>query len=89
MSDPFTDPQQNKVCYLSYCLDLYGCCEIRCFSRIFFEEALLTIIFKQEEEVDPHFEPVIRLTDQIEVKTHEEDEDVTFKMYAHLALYLV
>lgn len=49
MSDPFTDPQQNK-----------------------------------EEEADPHFEPVIRLTDQVEVKTHEEDEDVTFKMRAKL-----
>jgi Ran-binding protein 1 len=38
----------------------------------------------QEEEHDPHYEPVIRLTekDQVEVKTHEEDEEVLFKMCA-------
>lgn len=38
---------------------------------------------KQAEEVaaspDVHFEPVIKL-DQVEVKTHEEDEQVLFKM---------
>jgi len=41
---------------------------------------------KTEEEHDPHYEPVIRLTDkdQVEVKTHEEDEDVRFKMRAKL-----
>ncbi|KAH0839718.1 ran/spi1 binding protein [Lanmaoa asiatica] len=39
---------------------------------------------KQEEEVDVHFEPVIRLTEQVETKTHEEDEDVLFKMRAKL-----
>ncbi|CAG8742399.1 13754_t:CDS:2 [Acaulospora colombiana] len=40
----------------------------------------------QEEEHDPHYEPVIRLTDkdQVEVKTHEEDEEVRFKMRAKL-----
>jgi Ran-binding protein 1 len=32
------------------------------------------------EEIDPHFEPVIKLTEQVEVKTYEEDEDVLFKM---------
>jgi len=35
-------------------------------------------------EVDPHFEPVIKLTEQVETKTHEEDEDVLFKMRAKL-----
>ena len=35
----------------------------------------------QEEENDPHFEPVIKLTEQVETKTGEEDEDVRFKMY--------
>ncbi|KAF8592361.1 ran/spi1 binding protein [Ramaria rubella] len=49
MSDPFSDPQQNK-----------------------------------EEEADPHFEPVIKLTDQVQTKTHEEDEEVLFKMRAKL-----
>ncbi|KAF8528991.1 ran/spi1 binding protein [Hysterangium stoloniferum] len=49
MSDPFSDPQQNK-----------------------------------EEEADTHFEPVIKLTDQVQTKTHEEDEDVIFKMRAKL-----
>jgi Ran-binding protein 1 len=33
-----------------------------------------------EEEVDPQFEPVIKLETQVETKTHEEDEEVTFKM---------
>ncbi|KAJ7368026.1 RanBP1 domain-containing protein [Mycena albidolilacea] len=39
---------------------------------------------KQEEEADPHFEPVIKLTEQVDTKTHEEDEDVLFKMRAKL-----
>jgi len=38
----------------------------------------------REEEVDAHFEPVIKLTEQVETKTHEEDEDVLFKMRAKL-----
>ncbi|KAF9475941.1 hypothetical protein BDN70DRAFT_923660 [Pholiota conissans] len=38
----------------------------------------------REEEVDVHFEPVIRLTEQVDTKTHEEDEDVLFKMRAKL-----
>ncbi|THH20145.1 hypothetical protein EW146_g1157 [Bondarzewia mesenterica] len=37
-----------------------------------------------EEEVEPHFEPVIKLTEQVEVKTNEEDETVIFKMRAKL-----
>lgn len=38
----------------------------------------------QEETHDPHFEPVIKLTEQVEAKTHEEDEAVLFKMRAKL-----
>lgn len=38
--------------------------------------------FVQEEEHDPHYEPVIHLTDKVETKTLEEDEDQLFKMYA-------
>ncbi|SPO25922.1 probable YRB1 - ran-specific GTPase-activating protein [Ustilago trichophora] len=38
----------------------------------------------EEPENDPHFEPVIKLENQVEVKTHEEDEEVTFKMRAKL-----
>ncbi|KAH7916122.1 RanBP1 domain-containing protein [Hygrophoropsis aurantiaca] len=38
----------------------------------------------QEEEADVHFEPVIRLTEQVDTKTMEEDEDVLFKMRAKL-----
>lgn len=34
----------------------------------------------QEDSHDPQFEPVIRLTEQVEAKTHEEDEEVLFKM---------
>ncbi|TCD67002.1 single stranded nucleic acid binding protein [Steccherinum ochraceum] len=39
---------------------------------------------RTEEEHDPHFEPVIKLTEQVETKTHEEDEDVLFKMRSKL-----
>ncbi|TFK55875.1 hypothetical protein OE88DRAFT_1692558 [Heliocybe sulcata] len=38
----------------------------------------------REEETDVHFEPVIKLTEQVETKTFEEDEDVLFKMRAKL-----
>jgi len=38
----------------------------------------------REEEHDPHFEPVIKLTEQIETKTMEEDEDALFKMRSKL-----
>jgi len=38
----------------------------------------------KEEENDPHFEPVIRLTQQVETKTMEEDEESLFKMRAKL-----
>ena len=34
----------------------------------------------QEDTHDPQFEPVIKLTEQVEAKTHEEDEEVLFKM---------
>ncbi|KAI6047102.1 RanBP1 domain-containing protein [Pisolithus marmoratus] len=39
---------------------------------------------QQEDETDVHFEPVIKLTEQVEIKTLEEDEDVIFKMRAKL-----
>ncbi|KAG6832898.1 single stranded nucleic acid binding protein [Tricholoma furcatifolium] len=38
----------------------------------------------REEETDVHFEPVIKLTEQVDTKTNEEDEDVLFKMRAKL-----
>jgi len=38
----------------------------------------------REEEADVHFEPVIKLTEQVDTKTLEEDEDVLFKMRAKL-----
>ncbi|KAI0722927.1 RanBP1 domain-containing protein [Earliella scabrosa] len=38
----------------------------------------------RDEEHDPQFEPVIKLTEQVETKTHEEDEEVLFKMRAKL-----
>ncbi|THH10089.1 hypothetical protein EW145_g1567 [Phellinidium pouzarii] len=37
-----------------------------------------------EEETDVNFEPVIHLTQQVETKTMEEDEDVLFKLRAKL-----
>ena len=39
---------------------------------------------QQEEEADVHFEPVIKLTEQVDVKTMEEDEEPVFKMRAKL-----
>ena len=38
------------------------------------------LLDRQDEEHDPQFEPVIKLTEQVETKTHEEDEEVLFKM---------
>ncbi|KAH8094797.1 hypothetical protein BXZ70DRAFT_336602 [Cristinia sonorae] len=42
----------------------------------------------REEDHDPHFEPVIKLTEQVETKTHEEDEDALFKMRAKLFRFI-
>lgn len=42
------------------------------------------LIVLQEEEPDVHFEPVIKLTEQVETKTMEEDEEVSFKMCVDL-----
>ncbi|KAI0248682.1 RanBP1 domain-containing protein [Lactifluus subvellereus] len=39
---------------------------------------------KTEEEHDPHFEPVIKLTEEVETKTNEEDETVIFKLRSKL-----
>ncbi|KAG9016777.1 hypothetical protein FRB90_002197 [Tulasnella sp. 427] len=39
---------------------------------------------KEEEDTGGHFEPVIKLTEQVDSKTHEEDEEVLFKMRAKL-----
>jgi len=47
-------------------------------------EALSDALAPREEEPDIHFEPVIKLTEQVDTKTHEEDEDVLFKMRAKL-----
>jgi len=40
------------------------------------------------ESVDVHFEPVIHLTEQVEVKTNEESEEQLFKMRAKLFKYI-
>lgn len=45
-------------------------------------EVVADITQEGGEEHDPQFEPVIRLTEQVESKTHEEDEEPTFKMCA-------
>jgi len=37
-----------------------------------------------EEDTGGQFEPVIKLTEQVESMTHEEDEDILFKMRAKL-----
>ncbi|KZP00026.1 hypothetical protein CALVIDRAFT_595451 [Calocera viscosa TUFC12733] len=47
-------------------------------------ENVLDAATKGEEENDPHFEPVIKLTEKVDVKTNEENEDVVIKMRAKL-----
>ena len=37
-----------------------------------------------EREVDVHFEPVVHLTEKVETKTNEEQEEQVFKMRAKL-----
>ncbi|KAJ9127436.1 hypothetical protein QFC24_000844 [Naganishia onofrii] len=37
-----------------------------------------------EENYDPHYEPVIQLTEKVNTSTNEENEDVIFKMRAKL-----
>lgn len=48
----------------------------------------LLIGFREQDEApeseDVHFEPVIRLTEKVEVKTNEEMEEQVFKMRAKL-----
>jgi Ran-binding protein 1 len=39
---------------------------------------------KTDEEYDPHFEPIIKLTEEVTTKTNEEDETVVFKLRAKL-----
>lgn len=52
------------------------------------QEERLLILFAVQEEApeseDVHFEPVIRLTEKVEVKTNEEMEEQLFKMRAKL-----
>ena len=38
------------------------------------------LILQTDEDNDPHFEPVIKLTEQVDTKTGEEEDDVIFKM---------
>jgi Ran-binding protein 1 len=38
----------------------------------------------EDAEPDVHFEPVVRLTEKVDVKTNEEQEEQTFKMRAKL-----
>ncbi|KAH9960482.1 RanBP1 domain-containing protein [Russula dissimulans] len=39
---------------------------------------------KTDEEHDPHFEPIIKLTEEVATKTNEEDETVIFKLRSKL-----
>jgi Ran-binding protein 1 len=53
----------------------------------FYETALFAYDVSQDEapeSEDVHFEPVIHLTEKVEVKTGEEIEEQTFKMRAKL-----
>lgn len=47
-------------------------------------DLFIALISYNQEEHDPHFEPVLKLTEQVETKTHEEDEEAIFKMYVSL-----
>lgn len=46
------------------------------------EFCLCMLIYSEQTEEEPNveFKPVIHLTEQVETKTLEEDEDVLFKM---------
>ena len=44
------------------------------------DSTVIISLTRQEDNHDPQFEPVLKLTEQVEAKTHEEDEDVLFKM---------
>ncbi|WFC97720.1 Ran GTPase binding protein Sbp1 [Malassezia yamatoensis] len=48
------------------------------------QEASDPVSQNAEAENDPQFEPVIKLEQQVTVKTNEEDEDVLFKIRAKL-----
>ena len=39
---------------------------------------------EEPESPEVHFEPVVHLTEKVEIKTNEEDEEQTFKMRAKL-----
>lgn len=45
------------------------------------EDVVFDGVIVSQEEQDPQFEPVIKLTEQVETKTNEEDEEAIFKMY--------
>jgi len=47
-------------------------------------EPIDALAARTEDEHDPHFEPVIRLTEQVDTKTGEEEDEVIFKMRAKL-----
>jgi len=42
--------------------------------------ALIDSQVETSEEHDPHFEPVVRLTEKVEAHTNEENEEAIFKM---------
>lgn len=42
-----------------------------------------------EGEHDPQFEPVIKLTEQVDTKTGEEEDEVLFKMYVGCAVAFI
>ena len=51
------------------------------------KQTLSLTVFQEkadDEEADVHFEPVVKLTQQVETKTHEEAEEQAFKMRAKL-----
>ena len=64
-----TDALAPRVCYLPSLTHLHRSSLLNRF-----------IYFTSQQDEDPQFEPVIKLTEQVEVKTNEEDEDVLFKM---------
>lgn len=45
---------------------------------------ILSLQDDPEKETDATFEPVVHLTEKVEVKTNEEQEEQTFKMRAKL-----
>lgn len=75
MADPSTNPLAPKVSFLF----IFSRWITLCHTQPLVMQ--LTFVTQTEDDHDPHFEPVIKLTEEVVTKTNEEDETVVFKLY--------